>query len=242
MKTVFNNYLAAALLLVGATSTDAFAKAKIGELDKTIISSESFINAHPDIMHRTRGQNAYRKLEYTEAFSNFKRAAKFADKPSQAMLAEMLWKGDGMAANRPLAYAWMDVAAERLYPTMVIHRERYWAALNEQERLQAVELGQAIYLEYGDAVAKKRLEIALRRAKNSSTGSRTGAVGSLSIIIYTPTGAETIDGSKYYQEKFWKPEKYWEWQDAGWKNPPRGSVDVGPLQIGNDPKPSSDKK
>ncbi len=240
MKKVVSRLLIAVSVACCALPADSSAKANM--LDKTITASESFISAHPDIMHRTRGLKAYKKLDYAEALIHFKRGARFADKPSQGMVAEMLWRGEGVEINRPLAYAWMDLAAERLYPTMLVHREKYWAALNEQERQQAIELGRGIYQEYGDAVAKKRLEIALRRAKNSTTGSRTGMVGSLSITIFTPSGSETIDGAHYYQEKFWKPEKYWQWQDAGWKNPPKGTVDIGPLQIGADSKPDKDKK
>lgn len=200
-------------------------------LDKDILSSSSFIDAHPDLMHRLRGLDAYKKAHHSEAFTHFKRAAKFADKPSQGMVAEMLWKGEGVEKNRPLAYAWMDLAAERLYPTMLVHRERYWKTLTEQERAQAITLGEAVYAAYGDSVAKKRLEIALRREKNKTTGSRTGFVGSIAITINTSSGPQTIDGSQYYQDKFWKPEQYWKWQDTAWKNPPTGRVDIGPLEV-----------
>jgi uncharacterized protein len=224
------------LIAFGALPVTLSAKTK--PLDKDILSSESFINAHPDLMHRTRGLNAYNKREFTEAFMHFKRGAKFSDKPSQGMVAEMLWKGEGVAINRPLAYAWMDLAAERQYPGMLVHREKYWRAMNEDERKQALVLGDEVYAQYGDEVAKKRLATALRRAKNSTTGSRTGMTGNLSITIQTPSGPQTIDGSQYYQDKFWKPEQYAKWQDEAWKNPPKGRVDIGPLQLG----PEDEKK
>lgn len=230
------NVLMASLIVFCVVPTKAYSKTK--QLDKAILSSESFINAHPDLMHRTRGLAAYKKNLFIEAFTHFKRGAKFSDKPSQGMVAEMLWSGQGVEVNRPLAYAWMDLAAERYYPTMLAHREKYWSMLTESERAQAISLGQELYANYGDDVAKKRLATALRRAKNNTTGSRTGMVGSLSITIQTSSGPQTIDGSQYYQDKFWKPELYAKWQDEAWKNPPTGKVDIGPLEV----RPESAKK
>ncbi len=232
MKLV-NSVLMAVLVAFCALPNDGYGKIK--QLDKAILSSESFINAHPDLMHRTRGLNAYKKDRFSEAFAHFKRGAKFADKPSQGMVAEMLWNGQGVEVNRALAYAWMDLAAERHYPTMLAHREKYWSVLSETERAQAISLGQEVYANYGDDIAKKRLATALRRAKNSVTGSRTGMVGTLSITIQTSSGPQTIDGSQYYQDKFWKPELYAKWQDEAWKNPPSGKVDIGPLEVRPEP-------
>lgn len=198
--------------------------------DKIIMNSESFINDHPDILHRLRGLRAYKQGRYSEAFTNFKRAAKYADKPSQGMLAEMLWKGEGVAADKIQAYAWIDIAAERLYPTMVLSREKMWSMLTAEERKQATVVGIELYKYYGDDVAKKRLETVLRRARNNVTGSRLGFVGYMTITIDTPSGQQTVDGEFYYQDKFWKPAEYWQWQDTAWKNPPTGKVDIGPLQ------------
>jgi uncharacterized protein len=237
MKIFYASFIIGAIMGSSLYGGDALAKKKLQ--DQAIASSESFINSHPDLMHRTRGLDAYKKREYVEAFTHFKRGAKFSDKPSQGMVAEMLWKGEGVEINRPLAYAWMDLAAERQYPTMLLHRERYWEALSEQEREQALALGEDIYATYGDAVTKKRLASAVRRAKNNTTGSRVGFVGALSITINTPSGPQIIDGSQYYQDKFWKPEEYAKWQDEAWKKPPTGRVEIGPLQ--SEPTPDKPK-
>jgi hypothetical protein len=221
--------LVSMLVALCMMSVEASTKAKA--LDKAILSSESFINAHPDLMHRTRGLMAYKNGKFEDAIIHFKRGAKFSDKPSQGMVAEMLWKGQGVIADRALAYAWMDLAAERLYPTMLVQREKYWSALNDTERERAINLGQELYQIYGDDIAKKRLAVALRRGKKSTTGSRTGAVGSLTIYIQTSSGSLSIDGSQYYQEKFWNPELYLQWQDQAWKKLPTGKVDIGPLEV-----------
>lgn len=198
--------------------------------DKAITNSQVFIKQHPDILYRLWGLEAYKDARYIDAFTHFKRAAKYADKPSQGMIAEMLWKGEGVPVDRIQAYAWIDLAAERSYPTMVLSREKMWSLLSDSERSQAITKGKEIYKYYGDDVAKKRLELLLSRERRYVTGSRAGFIGSLLITIDTPSGQQTIDGSFYYQDKFWKPDQYWEWQDTAWKNPPTGNVEIGPLQ------------
>ena len=65
----------------------------------------------------------------------FKRSARYADKASQAAYAEMLWEGRGIERDRALAYVWMDLAAERDDSPLVSFRERYWAGLDEAERV-----------------------------------------------------------------------------------------------------------
>ncbi len=205
--------------------------------DHVIANAQTFINQHPDLLYRQRGMKAYKKGHYSEALFHFKMAAKFADKPSQGMVAEMLWKGEGVAADRAQAYAWIDLAAERNYPSMVISREKMWSLLSEAEQKKAVVLGQAIYDIYGDTVTKPRMEAALVQAKrNSVTGSRLGFVTTLSIEKNDPKligeGAEShgIEGETFYQGKLWEPKEYWKWQDLAWQKPNAGSVEVGPLE------------
>src|SRR3546814_9279963 len=70
------------------------------------------------------------------------------------MVAEMLWNGDGVERDRALAYAWMDLAAERGYAGFLGLRERYWSALDEAGRARALEAGQEVYAHYGDAAAR----------------------------------------------------------------------------------------
>ena len=210
-------------------------------LDPRILGSEGFLNGHPDMKFRQSGLRAYEAGDYPEAFKLFKRAARYADKPSQGMVAEMLWRGEGVEKDRPAAYAWMDLAAERHFRVLLVQREVYWADLSEDERKQAIAVGEGLYAEYGDAVAKRRLELAMRRARNQSTGSRTGAVGNLQISFDTPGGPVTIDGSTYYHPQFWEPERYWAWQEAQWKDPPTGVVEIGPLRSGGEAAPEKSK-
>lgn len=213
-----------------------------GGVDReTVLNNGGFLSAHPDLRWRREGLWALEQGRGGEALTFFQRAARYADKPSQAMLAEMLWTGRGVAVDRPLAYAWMDLAAERGYPGFLAHRERYWQALSEAERERAVRVGRPLMDEYGDAVAKPRLARLLERGRRNVTGSRTGFVGNLQIRIPGPGGMwQTISGKNFYDEDFWEPQKYFAWQDRIWKDPPSGRVDILPIERvegpGSDPE------
>lgn len=210
--------------------------------DPNIVNSDGFIRAHPDLRFRRSGMEAYERKRFADAFGFFKGASRYADKTSQAMVAEMLWKGEGAAQDRSLAYAWMDLAAERNYPSLVVMRERYWSQLNAAEQARAIEIGKAVYTEYADDVAKPRLEKELARTRMEVTGSRLGRVGTLAIPA-SAAGAKKVDettglnemkrftdGSKYYAAEYWDPQQYWKWQDAQWRSLGEGSIIVGAPQ------------
>ena len=62
------------------------------------------------------------------------------------------------------------------------------ASLSAAERTMALALGVDVYREYGDDVAKRRLEAVMLRARRNITGSRVGRVGSLIVEISLPEG------------------------------------------------------
>lgn len=140
-----------------------------------VAAADEFDHYHPDQKYRRLGAQAWERDRHADAVRYFERAARYADKPSQLALAFAHWQGDGVAANRPLAYVWADVAAERGYPDFVGVRERFWAELTPSEQAEATALGPAIAAEYGDRVAKRRLEGKLRQGYSRKTGSRTGS-------------------------------------------------------------------
>ena len=70
----------------------------------------------------------------------------------------------------------------------------------------------------------------LRSARRNTTGSRVGFVGNLKIIVPGPAGEEVIDGSRFYDPKYWDPEKYQAWHDSVWMRPRTGTVSIGELQ------------
>ncbi len=227
MRPLAATLLAALALAVAPLPADAVPGKKKGVSDEVVLSSSGFLGGHPDMANRLQGLESYRKQNYTRALQDFRRAARYADKPSQGMIAEMHWLGHGVPVDRATAYAWMDLAAERAYPMLLIKREQYWNELTEEERARAVEIGGQLYAEYGDDVAKPRMERVLRRVRREMTGSRTGFVGALEILVQTPHGMRSVDGSQFYAEKFWNPALYWRWQDYDWKKPGEGKVDVG---------------
>src|SRR3546814_8132081 len=60
-----------------------------------------FLTGHPDVRWRREALHSYSRHEYDIALDQFLRAARYGDKPAQAMLAEMYWKGTGVAQDRP---------------------------------------------------------------------------------------------------------------------------------------------
>jgi hypothetical protein len=208
------------------------------------LMTEGFLAAHPDLRWRREGLHAYANRRYDEAMQYFLRAAKYADKPAQAMIAEMYWKGIGVSQDRMLGYAWMDLAAERFYSNFVIKREEYWRTLGKSEQQDAIIRGQPLLAEYGDDVAKMRMAKVLRKER-SMTGSRVGFVGNLEIIPFTGPNAGsgmTIRADEYYAPKYWRADKYFEWQDQVWDAPKarNGRVEVGDVEQAG--KPASQDK
>lgn len=205
--------------------------------EDAIMMSGGFLSAHPDLRYRLNGQYEYKQGKYEDAFSFFKRGAYYGDKPSQGMVAEMMWTARGVPLDRPLAYVWMDLAAERGYEGFVKLREHYWTSMNEQERARALELGQEVYAKYGDAAAEPRLATTLRRERAKQAGSRTGFTGNLKIYVPGPAGDYMqIDGSQFYDKRYWDPKEYRAYQDEIWMKPLTGRVDVGQVEQVHDGK------
>ena len=230
MNTLFKSTFAAMLMAALASGVQASAEPTKDQLKSARILTDGFLRYHPDIKHRLEGLKQLDEGRPAEAFGEFKRAARFADKVSQAMVAELLWAGSVDGADRAEAYAWMDLAAERGYEVFVAKREQYWAALDASERERALEVGQQVYAEFGDEAAKPRLETLLKRGRWAMTGSRVGFKGALEIQVPGPGGQWiSISGEEYYDDKLWKPEKYFAWQDRTWGGPPVGTVTVGEI-------------
>jgi len=189
-----------------------------------------FLQHHPDMQYRMLGMEAYKAGRFEDAMRFFRRASFFADKPSQGMVAEMYWNGQGTPRDPVQAYIWMDLAAERGYLGFLSLRERYWQALAEAERARVADEGQAVYARFGDAAAKPRYEHQLRIGFRDMTGSRVGFNRGVSIVMPGPEGGVAIPGSKFYDERYWNAKKYWAWQDGLWRKPKIGRVTIGEIE------------
>lgn len=208
--------------------------------EQLVMSSEGFLASHPDLRWRREGLFAYERGDAETAARYFKRAAEFADKPSQAVYAELLWRGEGVEQDRVLAYAWMDLAAERGYRLFVAKREGFWAELDAAERQRALRDGPAIYDRYGDDVAKPRLNRLLTKGRQGVTGSRVGHVGKIDIMLPGPGGVWWhVTGDDLYQQRFWHPASYWAWQDETWRELRAGSVEILPMEQISDGGPGA---
>lgn len=203
-----------------------------------VLVAAGFLDGHPDLRYRARGLDEYGRRNHTAAFEQFKRAAWYSDKPSQAIVAEMLWIGLGVPMDRALAYVWMDLAAERDYRSFKQKRDMYWRQLDEIERARAVREAPAIVAEYADAAAEPRLHAVLVRERRRATGSRLGSTTSpMSISV---PGVGIIDSTAYYRPRYWEPEQYRAWQDSVWTDlRVIGTVDVGEVEQVGDPTPAT---
>jgi len=227
--------------------------------DLEAIDTPVFLKHHPDVQWRFEGLDELEKGNTRIAFRHFVHAAEYGDKLSQAMVAEMYWKGRGTSRDRALAYAWMDLAAERLYEPLLVKREQYWAALSEKERARALEAGQGIYAEYGDDVALPRLKQLFDRGKRGMTGSRLGSqIGTRS--IYPGSGSSSVqlnmncgfggpgeirqcmgfsasgDGKhidRLWDRQFWNVREYVSWKETtlDYDLAGGGRVEVSPMEV-----------
>lgn len=226
-------------ILVAATAT-ASVSAVAGERDDDplVVNSEAFQRGHPDVRWRNLGATNYQQKRYREAVAHFLDAARYGDKPSQAMLALMLWNGDGIDADRVQAYAWIDLAAERGYPSFVATRERFRAALSEDERRRGMDLREELYAKYGDEHAKRRLNLEMTREKLKITGSHLGRPKGALVLLPGPDGRpRAIPDTVFWSPRYWSPRQYWARQDRVWEAP-KARVDVGPVQpVDVEPEP-----
>ena len=104
--------------------------------------------------------------------------------------------------------------------------ERYWQALTEAERAQALRIGRQLYARFGDEVAQPRLARRLKRHQPKMLG----ALGLRPIKLLTEKGVVKVSRTVYYDRNYWTPERYIAWTDKVWQKEPTGEVEVGPLR------------
>ncbi|MBX3727369.1 MAG: sel1 repeat family protein [Xanthomonadales bacterium] len=187
-----------------------------------ILDSPGFLTYHPDIRHQQEGLARLQQGRNQAAMDSFVRAARHADKLSQAMIARMYWQGVGVWSDRATAYAWMDIAAERGFVPLLAEREAMWAALDEEEQARAITIGRGLYAEFGDQYAQPRMEQVLRAGiRRSVTGSRTG--WNTGVRQLEPNADGLFDFKRgasgridVLDPRWWDPARYWHLQDERW--------------------------
>lgn len=187
----------------------------------------------PNERHRYDAAWAAANGDWGDAARRFRLAARYADKYSQHRLSMLYWHGVGVERDPVEAYVWADLAAERGYPHFLAIREKMWAELTPSQQAAVPARGNARYQEYGDPIAKQRLNDTMAHAKRNMTGSRTGfnaflGVGSGSALQGTLTNLfeDAAAGSIYRPDRI-DPERYWALEDRIWKE---ANVFVGDLE------------
>lgn len=186
---------------------------------------------HPDLFGEYAGTRRYAHHDYEGALKYFQIGAYFADKASQLYIGLMQLNGEGTPANPELAYAWLDIAAERGYPDFVATRDRVKATLKPAELVEAASLRDALAARYGDAVAKPRMAHQLRMGMHEMTGSLTGAdsgvwsVGVANKPCRTKVVQSGCANNGIYSPTRWQPDLYFASRDREYT----ATVSVGPI-------------
>ena len=210
----------------------------------SIAAAGSWDQHRPDVASLQAALDDLDDDDPAAALAHLRQASRYANKAAQAIIGELYWSGQGVATDRALAYAWSDLAAERGYEFLVLRREWYWAQLDEEEKARALEAGERLYAEFGDAVAKPRMEKLLRAGAREGTGSRIRPLGPVTVYrvdakamtdlhrIDSMSGYRMVD---YYHPDDWDPIRYWRAQDQVWDrlSVAHGIVEVGPINDGS---------
>src|SRR3546814_18975584 len=99
-----------------------------------------FLTGHPDVRWRREALHSYSRQDYDIALDQFLRAARYGDKPAQALLAEMYWKGTGVAPDRPRGSARIAIAAKSKFPNFVFLSATYCNTHNPPDRARPMQL------------------------------------------------------------------------------------------------------
>jgi len=138
-------------------------------------------DARPGEYFFLKAADALSRKQYRFAIDMYETSASWAYKPAAYNLAVMYFKGEGVAADRPRAMAWIALAAERNDAAYIDAREAMYADLSAQEFARANEIWRELKKTYGDDVALPRAKTRWAEVRAAMTGSRVGAVGNLKV-------------------------------------------------------------
>lgn len=206
----------------------------INDLQRAEVMAEY---GHPNEMWRVRALIALKRGDLPGTVERLQLASRYADKLSQHSLSLMYWHGVGVEVDRAVAYVWAELAAERDYPTLERARAAMWLKLSDEERTRAAALRPQWMAEYGDAVAKPRMERAMEKALVEVTGSRIGASRDW-VQFGSVNGRPVPTAEEYLAEYRWKPETYWRAEELRWN----AKVVVGDSEkVESEPEPEPEQ-
>lgn len=159
LMRVARNLAVVALLMGGAAAHADDPPAHVTDQQlsdaKCAIGMEKFLPG--DYFYCLGAQN-YGSQHTQEAQRFFREAASWASKPAQYVLGIMALNGDHQPMDRPLAFAWFTLAAERGTPRFVQPRDQLKATLKPDEVRRADAYLADMRRTYADAVAAPRAE------------------------------------------------------------------------------------
>lgn len=159
----------------------------------------------------------YERGRYREAHRRYLQSAEWGNKLSQFNLGTMYYNGLGVGPDKPRAWAWVKLSAERDYPQLVAAADEIWRELSQAERAQAQRIYEnELIPKYGDGFALPRTAAHMQRRFREATGSRMGGSSSTSTTVQSPdSGGNLLTPAEiYYDRDVWKMDRYLEQEEA----------------------------
>lgn len=143
----------------------------------TVNLKSMLAEARPGVKYFGYAAQAMREHDYRHAVYMFKRAAYYGYKPAEYDLGLMYFRGQGVAANRPLGAAWMVLAARSGNPYYVRAQDLLVSALTDTQFQQTNKLWNQLRKKYGQKVALNRAKARWMYVRSHDfVGSRVGGV------------------------------------------------------------------
>jgi len=162
----------------------------------------------PSAWEMRQGRQDYVAGNFTGAFWHYMNAAVWADKFAQYNIGVMYVRGEGVEFDPVRGWAWLELAAERGYPEMVLAADDLYPMLDEaQQREGRRILEKELLPDYGDAVRIKPTARRMERERRQATGTRTGSKAALSALrVYDGSGVSRR-GDEFYDPAKWDFER-----------------------------------
>lgn len=220
--------LIVALLASGTANTAAYARTPAAQDPRCNDATFPFLPGEFNFCVATK---MWARKDYKDAEQMLLLAAGWGSKPAQQMLGLAYLNGAGLAVDRPLGLAWLEIASERKSPEYLAVSKNARAQATAEERARADVLYQQLRERYRDNVAalraKKRFDRELAElAGNPAYQTRLCVIGLNT--GYIDMDADPLNNnmcppvSQSIKILTERAEPYF----RGWQ----GRVDVGPLE------------